>query len=154
VFERLSTYSIDLWDSKVDELEKQLQQLRSSIESTRHAQFVSSEAANKPASFTGSTNQAFGPHYSLANQIPVIPHTSRTPIEPHPHDGLPLPSAWYEQPLTKNHRRETSPPDAPVSYFTAPSSSARSLDSITVSQKQIDGLFRMYMNQPDDEDLC
>jgi hypothetical protein len=127
----LSAYSADLGGSKVDELEKQLQQLRSSIESTSHTQLVSFEAANEPATFTGSP---FRPHYPLANQIPAIPHISSTPMEPRP--------------------RETLPADHPVSYFTAPSPSARSLDSITVSQKQIDDLFRMYMNQPNDEGLC
>lgn len=133
MFEGLIACSADLWVRKVEELEKQLQQLRSSIESTNHARLVPFEAANNLATFTGSPNPAFKPHYPLANQVHAIPHISSTRMDPHP--------------------RETLPPDHPVSYFTVPSPSARSLDSITVSQKQIDDLFRMYMDQPND-DLC
>ncbi|KAL1968442.1 hypothetical protein VTN77DRAFT_1971 [Rasamsonia byssochlamydoides] len=128
--------------AKIEELEKQVQQLRSSVELARPAQLVSprtTESASSSFSVPNSQPYCTSP---LANQAlgPSSPETPR--LESRGVDELSLPPHLSE--LSFSSRRPTLPQASPIANLAASCGNSKSLDHITLSQKQIDTLFQIF----------
>lgn len=120
---------------KIEELEKQVQQLRSSVESARATHLVSPGATHESVSVTGSS-------FSVLNTQPYCPSPlanqalSETPrMENRGVDELSLPPHFSE--LSSSNRRASLPQASPAG------SSPKLLDHVTLSQNQIDTMFQM-----------
>ena len=131
----------DNFHSRFEELEKQLEQLRASINSATQAQPASLEVPNGSARLTDLLCQDSEVAYPFATQTSVHPYGNGLFSIGRSEEASAIPPISWEPPT--NERREPLPPIPAFPHIFTPASSDRSLGLITVRPKQIDEFFQM-----------
>ena len=132
----------DHFRSRFEELEKQLEQIRSSITPAKQVQPAWSDVTDGSAPLKDSLGQNPETTSLFSNQVPVSSYVSEISSEVRPEEESVLPPA-SRGPQLADERRETLRRVSHFAYVFTPASGDRCLGLITVHRKQIDELYRM-----------
>lgn len=133
----------DNFRSRFEELETQLEQLRASIAPAGQTQPTSVEVVDGSTELADSLNWDATAIASRVNSTPVTAvYASGLFSESRPDEASTLPPNVWEPPPA-DERSEPLPAAPAFPYIRTPANRGRTLESISLSQNQIDELFEM-----------